>query len=322
MKLRFIEASTEYLEEAVHLAATTYAEERRALPILPGDQDFLSGFRKSLEELLNEGSGVMALSTQGLAGFLSGFPVAALFGSARGLFVPLWGHGAVQENRRQVYQGLYREAAALWVAGEGLSHAVSLYAHDRETLDTWFWLGFGLRCVDALREARPLAAPYPREIALKKVHLEDLPALAGIHGEHDGYYRKSPIFMPRQPKDLLQDFQEWLDQENHHAWAAYREETPVGYMRIQPTAESFVSEHAQVMNITGAYVVEGERRAGIGALLLNEIQRWLAGQGYGLCGVDYEALNSLGSGFWGRYFEPYCFSVVRRIDERVLPYGK
>ena len=322
MDLNYERATRKHLEEAVNLAAGAYREERQALPILPDAEDFLSVIRESLEEVLEEGSGVFAFSGGRLAGFLVGFPVETLFGKARGIYVPVYGQGTLKENRRGIYRGLYREAAALWVAEERLTHAVTLYAHDGEALDTWFWLGFGLRCVDALREVRPLQAPGLRDIALKKTTLEDLPALAGILDEHYRYFLNSPIFMPHPNKDPLEEFRNWLQKDNHHAWAACGDGKLLGYMRVQPAAESFVSTHKRAMNITGAHVLEGKRKAGIGTMLLEETQRWLATEGYTLCGVDFESFNTPGSSFWNKYFTPYTYSLVRRIDERVLPPGR
>lgn len=92
---------------------------------------------------------------------------------------------------------------------------------------------------------------------------------------------------------------------------------PVGYMRIQPNGERFISEHPDVMNITGAYILNNERRSGIGVALLATIQRWLIQDGYPLCAVDFESINTMGSNFWTKYFSPYTYTMVRRIDERI-----
>jgi GNAT superfamily N-acetyltransferase len=89
-------------------------------------------------------------------------------------------------------------------------------------------------------------------------------------------------------------------------------------MSIGPTAETFVAEHPTVMNIKGAYVADSERGTGVGKLLLAVVQEWLLQNDYQLCGVDFESINPLGSRFWMKYFTPYTYSLVRRIDERIL----
>lgn len=35
------------------------------------------------------------------------------------------------------------------------------------------------------------------------------------------------------------------------------------------------------------------------------------------CSVNFESYNVSGSNFWMRYFTPVCFSLIRRIDERI-----
>lgn len=35
-------------------------------------------------------------------------------------------------------------------------------------------------------------------------------------------------------------------------------------------------------------------------------------------GVDYETVNPTALYFWTKYFTPYTYSYIRRIDERVV----
>lgn len=35
-------------------------------------------------------------------------------------------------------------------------------------------------------------------------------------------------------------------------------------------------------------------------------------------GVDYETVNPTALHFWTKYFTPYTYSYIRRIDERVV----
>ncbi len=108
-------------------------------------------------------------------------------------------------------------------------HALTFFAHDTETIDLWFWQGFGLRCVDSICESKKISAnntspesnlfpennpspendPFPEnnpsKIVIKKANELDIPALANIHRQHNMYYRTSPIFMPRISEDSVQD---------------------------------------------------------------------------------------------------------------------
>jgi len=126
--------------------------------------------------------------------------------------------------------------------------------------------------------------------------------------------------MPRSNFDPIEEHINWITQEGNHEWVAYRNNNPIGIMRLCTEAESFVSCHSSVMNIQDTYVIESERGNGIGSALLNTVQQWLIENGYPLCGVDYESINPQAKYFWGKYFTPYTYSLVRRIDERILPY--
>jgi GNAT superfamily N-acetyltransferase len=110
----------------------------------------------------------------------------------------------------------------------------------------------------------------------------------------------------------------WFQNSNRHFWVAYHEGKPVGQFRIQPDGETFISEHPDVMNVTSTYVTDVGRHTGIGLMLLAEVQCWLQDNGHPLCGVDFESFNVPGSKFWNRHFTPYTYSLVRRIDERIL----
>jgi hypothetical protein len=39
---------------------------------------------------------------------------------------------------------------------------------------------------------------------------------------------------------------------------------------------------------------------------------------YTRLGVDFESINPTAYGFWLKYFDAYTYSVVRRVDEKIL----
>lgn len=56
-------------------------------------------------------------------------------------------HDAFKENRAFLYRQMYQKAAEKWVEHKIVSHAVSLYAHDRdgiETLEAEGWTHLGV----------------------------------------------------------------------------------------------------------------------------------------------------------------------------------
>ena len=320
MKLKFTKINENHINAAIRLVLSAYNNERKTVNIIPDYQSNINGIRENIEKLFTEGTGIAAVSNNNLIGYLAGYEIEELFGKCRGIYSPLYGHGTIKKYRNRIYCQLYQEAAKEWVEKSLLTHAITLFAHDKKTIDTWFWLGFGHRCVDAIRKVssiKPSAKRVKDEVFIKKTNLEDVSEIAFLEQNITEYMNLSPMFMPRNKEKPVDSLTEWLNQDNHHHWTAYLDNKPVGYIKIEPKAETFVANHQDVMNITGAYVLQEHRDSNVGTLLLDTVMQWLNQENYRLCGVDFESFNILGSIFWMNYFTPYTFSLVRRIDERI-----
>lgn len=316
MTIRFETINERHIDKAAELVMNAYIEAEKHMQ-LPKENNYIDTFRQKIKRLIDIGSGIVAIDEDQVVGFLAGIKIEEFFGKCKGIYCPVYGH-AVDNNKEQIYQKLYQHAAQMWVEDGYTNHAITIFTPDKETIDAWFWLGFGLRCVDAIKQVSKLSGEASSDLQVKKAELSDIPPLGAIHKKHMLYYRKSPIFMPNQDEDPVKDLTEWLNEENHHLWIAYDKGEPIGYMRVQPTGESFISEHPDVMNITGAYVDERYRGINVGNTLLNVVEHWLQENGYKFLGVDYESINVSGSNYWNKQFTPYTFSMVRRIDERIL----
>jgi len=150
----------DHVERAQALVMQNYEEERSivsALPVISQTPD-LRGFA-------DNGLGVAAFDGEKMAGFLCCVsPFQNAFGStdAVGVFSPMGANGATVENRAKIYARMYQAAGEKWVKSGALSHAVCLYAHDKEAHEQFFRYGFGLRCVDAIRGMEPISCT-PRE---------------------------------------------------------------------------------------------------------------------------------------------------------------
>ena len=69
------------------------------------------------------------------------------------------------------------------------THAISLLAHDTRAIETWFWNGFGLTVVDAIRSLEPLGVTHPAGIRLRRATPADVDILADLEAEHFRHYR-------------------------------------------------------------------------------------------------------------------------------------
>lgn len=316
---QFIPVDNRYIASAVSLVMDLYREERKELPILPKEEELIEEVHRSIERLFSQGWGMMALCKSKLVGFLVGYPIQQLFGEVMGVYTPLYGHGVIKENRSFIYQELYGETAKEWVTRGYLTHCITLWGHDEKIISNWFWLGFGLRCVDAICCIEEMDLDEgPLDYVVKEMTPSSISSLTELHRLHHQYFSLSPLFMYREEEDPFLDLKNWIEKENHHLFATFHKGEPIGYMKLQPTAENFISNHPSIMNITGAYVQEDRRRHGVGRILLKAVKEFLIEKGYPLCGVDFEAFNRTGRSFWKKYFTPYTLSLQRRIDERIL----
>lgn len=308
-----------YIESAVSLVMDSYKEERVLLPILPKEEELIEEVQISIERLFSLGWGIMAFHQKNLVGFLVGEPIEKLFGEVMGVYTPLYGHGAIKGDRSFIYQELYRKTAREWINREYLTHCITLWGHDEESISTWFWLGFGLRCVDAICCIEKMELKESDlDCKVQKMDLTSISSLTKIHKLHHQYFSLSPLFMYREDEDPFLDLKNWIQGENHHLFAVFYQGEPLGYIKLQPYAENFISNHPSLMNITGAYVIEEKRGQGVARILLKAVKEFLIEEGYLLCGVDFESFNILGRSFWRKYFTPYTLSLQRRMDERIL----
>ncbi len=314
-RIEYLPVNEQHIDEAVKIAIGATAREREFIPFLPGN-DSRDYFYHTIKHLFSEGNGVAALYQNRLAAFLAGFKVDEFHGTNPGIYCPIYGHGSIRENRIEIYRSLYQRAATLWLEKGLRTHAITVFTHDQDLVDTFFWQGFGLRCIDAIRKTSNIDV-QSSTVRIEESTVEDAEKLANIHTRANQYYRKSPMFMHRKDTDEILKHIDWLTGYRRHEWVAYRNDIPVGFLKIAPSEETFFSAYPSVMNIKGLYVIENEREKGVGTVLLNTIQKWFIQNNIPLCGVEFESINTLGSRFWMKYFTPYTYSLVRKIDERI-----
>lgn len=128
---------------------------------------------------------------------------------------------------------------------------------------------------------------------------------------------ESPCFMYSEPKAE----EAWLaraETRDTQVFAAEYAGAAVAFVEVGEDGENFITEAPDMKNICGAFCLPQFRGTGLFANLLNFAVAQLRIQGVTRLGVDYESINPTASGAWGKYFTPYTYSVVRRIDECAL----
>ena len=318
MELTIIKADEQYRKQALNLNLNTYQNLRKQIPFLPSGEYYKEKLNNNIKEIFQQGLGVMAVNQDEIVGYLLGYKVKELFGKDKGIYIPSYGNAAIESNEKEIYQKMYTKAADLWVEKNCLNHAITVPACDKDVITTFFWLGFGLRCIDAIREVNDIQTdPIKQKVKIKKAKLKDIDQMDDLYRENCLYYKHSPLFMPVSNDISIDELKDWLENDNHHLWIAYKDNKIVGFMRIEPKGETIISTHPDLLNITGAYVDQRYRRQNMGIQLLEHVMNWLKKERYQLCGVDFESINITGSNFWLKYFTPYTNSLVRHIDDRL-----
>jgi GNAT superfamily N-acetyltransferase len=251
-----------------------------------------------------------------LCGFMIGLQIGALFGKDKGLVVGAHGWSVHGSLRGEIIMGLLTRVLQDAIQYGHTSIAWTISAHDHQAIAIARDLGFGNRCADALRTTEP-GFEQPSSYRIERIDLSQLEVIAPLHQAHNRYYRQAPLWMPNPEEDPLEDLKAWMTSDDRWIWAAFENNQPVGYLRAQAHAESYLSHHPHLRNITAAFVDSAWRHTGVTTALLNQALHDLNHHGIRWCGVDYETINPSGSRFWSTHFEPYTVSLTRRIDERI-----
>jgi GNAT superfamily N-acetyltransferase len=299
-----------HVPEATALFAASF---NRLRDCVPGLSD---AFAKTatVSERLDDMSGFAALADGRLVGYLtSWFPIESFRDTGRiGAYAPEWGHGAAGEQRVDISRALYRVASATWAAAGCDVHAITLLADDTALSRAWFWNGFGMGTVDAVRPMTPLDVPAPVGYTVRAAAAVDASSLAGLQVEQYRHHTRPPVFMAMRLADDPDAWSAFLAQPGSSAWLAEDDAGPFGFIRFDREFDGAdVTASTDGVFISGAYVRASHRRRGAAAALLDAGLRDHADRGLSRCAVDFEAFNPEAAGFWLRYFMPVCHSLMR-----------
>jgi hypothetical protein len=313
--MQIVPLSAAHVPAAASLFAASLRRQRTMTPALSAVLEDVDQVGEKLASLIDAGPAFAALEDDRLVGFLGAFLVPGFRGTARkGAYVPEWGHGAVEGLAAAVYRALYRAAAEQWAAAGCQVHAISILAHERAAVDLWFWNGFGLTNVDAVRPVQPLVGPpVGTSLAVRKATPSDILALALLDEEHCRHYTAAPVFMAPPHPNSATEFAAFIARPDNSVWLAMDGDVLAGFLRFDG------------YEIEGVGVLEGERTAFInGAFLrptyrgrhatpamLDAALRDYANKGFTCCAVNFESFNPEAAVFWPRYFDSVCLSLTR-----------
>lgn len=320
--MRIIDFGYNHTEAARAIAIENYNQERLHNPDLPEMERV-----PDLTIFVGFGLGVTALDEEGrMLGFLCAYPPREdAFGTTgiRGTFVPIHAHGVrndvTEGEKSRIYSRMYQAAADKWVRKGILSHGISLYAHDTAAQNSFFYNGFGIRCIDAIRSleeltVKPVDLAEGNEPEYLELTREEWGELLDLYNDLRDHLGQSPTFMSFGPVTKNQLYTE--ASEDIRYFAVRHQGRYIAYVKLGNEGETFVSNVGSMMNICGAYCLPEYRGKGIYHNLLAFLISTLRAEGYLLLGVDCESINPNAKGFWLKYFSAYTHSVVRRIDDK------
>ena len=313
----------QYLPAAAELFLQNFRRLRQSVPALPAALDNEGLVAGKISRLVEAHPGVVALEEGRLVGYLT-YMVLDDFRDTgrRAAYCPEWGHAAAAPYQAHAYRRMYREAAAQWAVQGCQVHAITLLADDQESLQTWFWNGFGMLVVDAVRPMTPLERKPKTLLRIRQAGAADAQNLAALDVEHCRYYTQSPVFMALRQSQTADEFAEFLEKPGNSAWLALDSDLPVGFLRLNgyefDAADAIAA--GEPIFINGAYLQSGFRGRGASSAMLQAALQHHARLGKTCCAVDFEAFNPDAATFWMRYFQPVCLSLMR-CPETVPPGG-
>lgn len=319
--MEFKQVNQEYVDDAVKLAMAEYESEcERCSQLIHGD--FKEKLADLISGLFDSKYGIAAFDEGKLRGYLSFWePWDGFFGNEKGVFCPLGGSAFAGNDRSKLASLLFEKAANILVEDGITSVAVSRYAHDDEIQKSFVLNGFGIRCSDAIRD---LSSTFNKKreaagvefLELKKDQYASIRSLKMTLVKH---LSVGPVFFPSN----LSTIEQWLtNNSNIRTFIAKVDDDIIGYIEFSDSGETFLTESKRMRSICGTFFKKEYRGSSIAENLLNYICEVLKDEGIEYLGVDCETINPTALRFWGKYFENYTYSLHRRIDERIVGYGK
>jgi ribosomal protein S18 acetylase RimI-like enzyme len=312
--MQILSFNARYRAQAAELFVQHFKELRQAVPVLPDRLEQPAEISAKLDDLFRHCPGVIAVEADRLVGYLGWFVIDHFRATdRRGAYVPEWGHAAAHQQRAEIYRALYRAAAGHWCAAGCGVHAITLLAHDQAAQQAWFWHGFGLTVVDAVRPMQPLDISCPTDLAIRRATVNDAAHLAALDAEHRQHYTRPPICMAPRASTTADQFAAFVSRPKNSVWLALDRDDPLGFLRFDgdELAGAAIVESAQTIGITGAYVRPAYRGRKAAAALLDGALRDYAARGFTCCAVDFESFNPEAAAFWLKYFQPVGLSALR-----------
>jgi len=316
--MRFDVLDKKYIQEASQLAQAEYENASQVYGSLYKLKD-IPDFDSLIEGIFDAGQGLVAIEDEKLVGYLAYYaPIKDLFGYVEGAFSPLQGNAFGGKNRAKTASLLFEETSKLLVKQGVLQYGVCLYANDTEMLESFSLNGFGYRCADGILDLQyELEIDKGLNVDFTELKSKEALKIYPLKSALLQHMADGPTYFPVGHESIA-DFEKALSEQNSRYFCASLSGKPIAYLEVTDEGETFLSNQSDYKHLCGAYLLIEYRGQGILQSLLKFVADTLKEEGVGKLGVDCETLNPSAYNFWRKYFHMYTYSLVRRLDERIL----
>lgn len=314
----FDKLDLKYVDEASKLAHEEYEVAKNVHGALY-NKDYTPDFKEMLTNMFKSGHGLVALEDDKVVGYIAYYgPINNMFGYVKGAFSPIHGNAFGGKKRQKTASMLFEKTSEALLDQEILQYGLSIYSNDLEILEAFSLNGFGYRCADGVLDlSKPLDLDENTSMVyeeLSSVQAVDILPLKNDLAKHMG---SSPTYFPIL-EESIEDFEESCKERESRFFTAKCHNKIIGYLEITKEGETFLSEEIDYRHLCGAYLLPEYRGMNVLQSLLKIATETLEAEGIQKLGVDCETLNPSAFNFWRKYFDIYTYSLVRRLDERIL----
>jgi len=317
IKIESLEES--HLDQAMDLFIQNYKELLIKHPMVPLKYTERENIIGLLKQIIKIGYGVVAVLDESIVGFLTCELCMELKSSNKGVYIPEWGHAAIEEDRQEIYQIMYESISLKWQEDACVSSCITCLEHNKDIVDALFMNGYGMLVIDAVRKPTTIENCLVNA-KVRKASSKDVINIENLIKEHKEYMAKAPICLNTDGGETSGNIEEWLVDDEITLWVAEYDGEIVGIMKTVINGENActIVQDKDTVSIHIAHITDKARGLGIGKVLLDQMNEWTISNGYKRISVDFESMNMSARRFWLKHFEPVCYSLIRYFDDRVV----
>ena len=317
--MRIEEFKEKNIEDAAKLFQGNYSRLKAKYSYLPNKYENLEIICSNLKEIISENPSFVAISSNKIIGYLTGYSnISNLKGSFLGSYIPEWGHSAISNDKELIYETLYRRISSIWVENKNFTHIIS-FLINTELTNILSMLGFGMQVIDAARNLDTINTSVLSKCKIELANENHLSQLKEYEYLINQHLESSPIFLKADTAEINDEkvFEDFLSNDRITLIALMNGEIVSCIRGKKDHGNISIIDETGTLGIDFCYTKMEYRRMGIATLLLNEILKKAKKDNLRVCCVDFESQNSEARRFWLKNFNPICYSMMRKVDDRI-----